>query len=98
MRRLMAIILAAVCVVSLGACSLKNDVPTFEAIQHYTEEDFEIYLNRIKRDAIIKEWGAPSESSTENNSDTWVLNEKRTVTLIYDTSNRVKDAEVAITK
>ena len=95
MRRLMAIILAAVCVVSLGACSLKKDVPTF---QHYTEEDFEIYLNRIKRDAIIKEWGDPSETSTENNSDTWVLNEKRTVTLIYDTSNRVKDAEVAITK
>ena len=79
---------------SLGACSLKNNVPTFEDIQDYTEEDFEIYLNHIKRNALIKEWGEPSETSSESNADTWVLNEHRTVTIIYDASNRVKDVEV----
>ena len=94
MKKLITLVLALVCVLSLGACSLKNDVPTFEDIQDYTEEDFEIYLNRIKRDALIEEWGEPSETSSDNNSDTWVLNEQRTVTIIYDASNRVKDAEV----
>ena len=94
MKKLIVLALVLVCVLSLGACSLKNDVPTFEDIQDYTEEDFEIYLNRIKRDALIKEWGGPSETSSDNNSDTWVLNEQRTVTIIYDASNRVKDAEV----
>lgn len=94
MKKLMALVLVVVCVLSLGACSLKNDVPTFEDIQDYTEEDFEIYLNRIKRDALIKEWGEPSETSSDNNSDTWVLNEHRTVIIIYDASDCVKDAEV----
>ena len=94
MKKLIALALVLVCVLSLGACSLKNDVPTFEDIQDYTEEDFEIYLNRVKRDALIKEWGGPSETSSDNNSDTWVLNEQRTVTIIYDASHRVKDAEV----
>ena len=98
MKKLIALALVLVCVLSLGACSLKNDVPTFENIQDYTEEDFEIYLNRVKRDALIEEWGEPSEASSDNNSDTWVLNEQRTVTIIYDASNRVKDAEVETTE
>ena len=93
MKKLIALALALACV-SLGACSLKKDVPTFEDIQDYTEEDFEIYLNRIKRDALIEAWGEPSETSSDNNSDTWALNEQRTVTIIYDTNNRVKDAEI----
>lgn len=92
MKKIITLVIALVCVFSLGACSLTNDVPTFDDIQDYTEEDFEIYLNRVKRDSIIKEWGEPSETSVD--TDTWVLNEKRTVTIIYDTSNRVKDAEV----
>ena len=75
---------------------VKEDVPTFDDIQDYTEEDFEIYLNRVKRDAIVKKWGEPSETSAD--TDTWVLNDKRTVTIIYDTSNRVKDAEVETTE
>ena len=98
MKKLIALALVLVCVLSLSACSLKNDVPTFEDIQDYTEEDFEIYLNRIKRDALIKEWGEPSETSLDNNSDTWVLNGQHTVTIIYDASNRVKDAEVETTQ
>jgi len=96
MKKLIALILALVCVLSLASCSLKNDVPTFDDIQDYTEEDFEIYLNRVKRDAIVKKWGEPSETSAD--TDTWVLNEKRTVTIIYDTSNRVKDAEIETTE
>jgi len=98
MKKLIALALVLVCVLSLGACSLKTDVPTFEDIQDYTEEDFEIYLNRVKRDALIEEWGEPSETSLDNNSDTWELNEQRTVTIIYDASNRVKDAEVETTE
>lgn len=97
MKKLTVLVLALVCVLPLAACSLKNDVPAFEDIQDYTEEDFEIYLNRVKRDALIEEWGEPSETSSDNHSDTWVLNEQRTVTVIYDTSNRVKDAEVLTT-
>ena len=98
MKKLIALAFVLVCVLSLGACSLKNDVPTFEDIQDYTEEDFEIYLNRVKRDALIEEWGKPSETSSDNNSDTWVLNAQRTVTIIYDASNRVKDAVVETTE
>ena len=95
MKKLIAFVLGLVCILSLSACSFKNDVPTFDDIQDYTEEDFEIYLNHIKRDALIKEWGEPSKTS--ENADTWVLNEKRTVTIIYDTSDRVKDAGVGQT-
>ena len=96
MKKLIALIMVLVCILSFSACSFKNDVPTFDDIQDYTEEDFEIYLNRVKRDSIIKEWGEPSEITSD--TDTWVLNEKRTVTIIYDASNRVKDAEVETTK
>ena len=96
MKKLIALIMVLVCILSFSSCSFKNDVPTFDDIQDYTEEDFEIYLNRVRRDSIIKEWGEPSETTSD--TDTWVLNEKRTVTIIYDASNRVKDAEVETTE
>ena len=96
MKKLIALIMVLVCILSFSACSFKNDVPTFDDIQDYTEEDFEIYLNRVKRDSIIKEWDEPSETTSD--TDTWVLNEKRTVTIIYDASNLVKDAEVETTE
>ena len=94
MKKLTALLLVLVIVLLLAACSLRNDVPTFDDIQDYTEEDFQIYLYRVKREALINEWGEPGETSLENNSDTWVLNDKRTVTIIYDGSNRVTDAQV----
>ena len=65
MKKLIALIMVLVCILSFSACSFKNDVPTFDDIQDYTEEDFEIYLNRVKRDSIIKEWGEPSETTSD---------------------------------
>lgn len=94
MKKLIAFTFILVCVLSLGACSLNKNVPTFEDVQDYTEEDFEIYLHRAKRDALISQWGEPSETSLEDNSDTWVLNGNRTVTILYDANGRVRDAEV----
>ena len=98
MKRLTVFVIVLVCALSLAACMFKKDVPTFDDIQDYTEEDFEIYLNRVKRGTLIKEWGTPSETSLDDNSDTWVLSGKRTVTIIYDASDRVKEAEIETTE
>ena len=94
MKKLVSLVIALTFAIALCACSSAKNVPSFEAIQTYTEEDFEMYLNRVKRDALIKEWGEPYETSLDKNADTWLINETRTVTIIYDKNDRVKDAEI----
>ena len=93
---LIILVLALVCMLSLGACSVMKDIPTFDDIQDYTKEDFEIYLRGAKREDIIQVWGEPNGTISEENADMWVLDDERVLTISFDKSGKFKDAGIGI--
>lgn len=96
MKKLISLVLVVCCLLAFIGCSSMRDIPTFDDIKDYTEEDFEIYLRGAKREDIIQVWGEPNGTISEENADMWVLDEERVVTITYNERGQFKDASIGI--
>ena len=96
MKKIFAAVLIFCCLLAFVSCSSVRKIPSFDDIQDYTGEDFEIYLRGAKREDIIQVWGEPNGTITEENADMWVLDEERVLTLSFDKNGRFKDAGIGI--
>lgn len=86
MKKILALLLALCCIVSLTACSKNTDnLPTLSSISEMEEAAVNELLKGYHRDQLIEVWGEPTNSS--ENEDIWITDD---ITLTVNTNNKDK--------
>ena len=52
------------------------------------------YLRGVERDELIKVWGEPDRTDTNENEDVWILNEEEILIISYTANDRLEDADI----
>lgn len=72
MKKILALILALCCIVSLAACSKNTDnLPALSSISETKEAAVNELLKGYHREQLIEVWGEPT--SNNDNEDIWIM-------------------------
>ena len=99
MKKLIALVLAFVCVLGLCACDSKKDIPfdlPFERVNECGQEELDEKLIGISREDLLAIWGEPDGHLSGFWGDTWQLdNEKgEHIIVYYDKDGIVENVKV----
>lgn len=76
-------------------CSSK-DIPALNEIKNYTEENLESQLRGVSKEKLIEAWGEPIGTYSEMNACIWDLDEESTLTITFNSNNKVIDSGIGI--
>ena len=98
MKKIIAFALIIIMALSIFGCAKKSpsDILSLEEIntQYYTDDEIADSLKNINRDDLIKAWGDPDRTAADENEDTWVLNEKKVLIIVYNLFGEVYKADI----
>ena len=96
MKKMIAIALALMLMMSIVGCGASATIPSLDEIktQYYTDDELERALNRVKRDALIDAWGEPTGTISHENEDVWVLDGTRALVISYHLNGTVDDVDI----
>ena len=96
MKKLIALVLALVCVLGLVGCSPMDNVPSLEAAKEYSNDDFNEHFKGVNREGLIEVWGEPAGSLTEENADMWDIDDESMVVIYWKNNGKFKNADINI--
>lgn len=94
MQKIITLILTIVCVLGTVGCSSLDNVPTIEFVKKYTSKDFNEHLKGVNREGLIKVWGEPTISLTEEKADMWDIDDERMVFIFWKDNSKFKYADI----
>ena len=101
MKKLIALVLALVCVLGLCACNTKEDankqILPLEKVNECNQEELDEKLIGISREDILDAWGEPDGYLSGFWGDTWRLDNERDehITVYYDRDGIVEHVLVS---
>ena len=94
MKKLIALLLALVCVLGLVGCSPMDNVPSLEAAKEYSNDDFNEHFKGVNREGLIEVWGEPTESLTVENADMWDVDDESAVLIYWKDNSKYRYATI----
>ena len=99
-QRLIAVFAVGIVLILLipmifASCSSKG-IPTLDEIKNYAEEDLESQLRGVSKEKLIEAWGKPIGTISETNACMWELDEESTLTITFNSNDKMIDSGIGV--